>query len=237
MKKNEKLIRFIIFIISVSITVLLVFLILDTTGKINQGKFRINDFVITSIAKVDEVQDKTEADAEIKSLSDFKLNITQSNDLTFLIAKIDDLDKVEITNIYLDNIKLSYPKIKGDLFLYQDNENKINLLDKNIKYDLVKIDTDGQYLVNFKIDNFNCIQNAVLPENTSTITFDGSIFNILNFKISDINFKISFNLNVVDSSGKINICSVNIDMPNESLIKDGMVIIKEDLSKYNFYLK
>ena len=50
-------IEIIVVIVSILITILIAGLLLDTTGKVNQGNYRVSDIVIESSATVTEVQD------------------------------------------------------------------------------------------------------------------------------------------------------------------------------------
>lgn len=48
----------IIAIASVVVTILVANLLLDTTGKVNQGNFRVSDVIVESSATLKEVQDE-----------------------------------------------------------------------------------------------------------------------------------------------------------------------------------
>lgn len=245
-KKNQgnRFIQFVVVVASIIIIVLLCVFLLDTTGKINQGNFRVNDVVIYSAADVQDtpaqnaaVTADTTANASqqtAENLSDVKFNVSQKNYISFLIAKP---DTINVESIYIDNVKITYPKLYENMYIYQSEDKKIDLKSKNIKLDLTKEDQDGQFLVKFNIDNINCIKQAGVPENTTSITYDGTIFSILNTKISDISFNIEFNLNIADSSGKINICKVKLNLPNQMLITSGVSIVNEDTGDFPFRIK
>ncbi len=239
---KKRFINIIVVILSIIIVVLLSIFLLDTTGKINQGSFRLNDFVITSTVVVDDKREENTIEnnaSEIKeepmnNLSDLRLNITQKNELIFLVA---ESEGVEIKEIYIDNLKINYPVLTEEMYIYQNQETRVNLKDENIKLKLSKEDKEGQYLIKFNIDNINCIKEAIIPETETSIVFDGTIFNIINVKNSDIYFNIEFNLNIYDSKDILNICKVKLDLPNELLTINGVSIINEDVGRFPFRIK
>jgi hypothetical protein len=217
--------------------------LLDTTGKINQGNFRVNDLVVFSTATVQDIAEKestTEnttgevASDAMNSLSDLRLDVTQNNEISFLIAKSEGVD---ITEMYIDNVIMKFPTLTENMYIYQDETKKIDLKEENIKLALNKEDKDGQYLIKLNIENKNCIKEAVIPESEASIVFDGTIFKILNTKISDISFNIQFNLNIYDSMGKLNICKVKLNLPNELLVTNGLSVTKEEVGNFPFRIK
>jgi len=236
--KKNKFINLLIVIFSLTIVVILCMFLLDATGKINQGSFRVNDLVVSSTVDVvdNEVQKET-TDATPKTefnLSDLRLDVTQKNVISFLIAKTSD---AEIAAINIDSIKINYPILTESMFIYQKEDNKIDLKTESIKLTLDKEDKDGQYLIKVNIDNFNCIKSAVIPEASTSIIYDGTIFNVLNTKISDVIFDIEFNLNITDSNGRTNICKVKLYLPNELLATNGISIINEVPGDFPFRIK
>jgi len=248
--KRNKFINIIIALVSLTIVVFLCMFLLDATGKINQGSFRVSDLVVSSIATVEDNQAKKETtdittettapvvENTIKSFSDIKLDVSQKNAINILIAKSND---IEAKDIYIDNVSINYPVLTENMFLYQKEENKIDLKTEKIKLSLEKEDKDGQYLIKINIDNINCVKQAVIPETTTetatSIVYDGTIFNVLNTKISDISFNVQFNLNIFDSTGRVNICKVKLYLPNELLVTNGMSIINENAGNFPFKIK
>jgi hypothetical protein len=219
-------------IIVIAIIVLVFTLILDTTGRINQGNFRINDFVIKSSVEV--------TDSEIakdNKLSDMSLNLSQSNLLSILIAKSDN---AEIASMYIDNISTNFPSKKGNLVISQNLQEKNSEYDLSSKMDKIAItptEKDSQYYIELNIKNKDMLKNIKLPESVKSITYDGTILNTMEINIKDISFTVSFDLNVLDKYGKLNKCKFSIKLPTESLIKDGISIERQDLSKFNFIVK
>lgn len=252
--KSNKFVNIIVIIVSIAIIIVLCTFFLDTTGKINQGYFRMNDVVIYSAVDVQdkeitqstEVKENTTAEATqentneatsnpINSLSDLTLNVSQKNEISFLVANTKGIDAA---SIYIDNLKINYPVSTENMYIYQNEKNKIDLKTENIKLDLTKEDRDGQFLIKIKIDNVNCVKDATIKStDSSTVLFDGTILKILNTKLSDIKFDITFDLNIVDSTGKINTCKIKLNLPSELLVSNGISIISENPGKFPFRIK
>lgn len=245
--KKKKFLNIVLLLISLIIVVFLSMYLLDTTGKVNQGYFRINDLVISSTVSVEDKEkaetpasqdnaQQTEVEKEsINSLADLKLSASQNNEILFLIAKTNG---IEAKDIYIDNVKVDYPVLYENMYLYQSKENKIDLKTQDIRLDIVKEDKDNQYLIKLNIDNLNFIKDAAMPNSdVSAVKFDGTILNVLNIKSSDIMFKISFDLNITDSSNKLNTCKVNLNLPSKLIVTNGVSIMKENVSKFPFIVK
>ncbi len=226
MKKN-KFIPFLIIIIAVALIVIVSKLVLDNTGKINQGVFRVNDLIVKSVVNTEEIQSETTASA----ISDIKFNASQENQISILVAK-----DSEAQSIYIDNISIKGPEKKGNIFISESDKEKQNINEIK-KIDIYPVDRDGQYLIQLNVINSNFLTNANLPDNTSAVTFDGTLLNTLGIKISEVNFKLNFSLNIVDSTGKVNVCKFKLDIPSEELLSNGISVIREDVNNYRFYIK
>lgn len=235
-RKNKFLLG-VIAILSIAIAVVLSMYLLDTTGKVNQGSFRVNDILTYSYAQIDEVDiygNKVSEEIAVSDAGAKNFNISQNNNITIYIAKD---DKITAKDIYIDNISVNYPKLTENMFLYIDSENKINLKEKDISINIDKKEVDSQYVVKINFDNSNIIKTANLLKDRTEIKFDGSVFSLLNIKVSDIQFKLSFDINILDTNNKKNICTVKLTLPNELLITNGISIIKEDPNNFPFKVK
>ena len=229
MKKRSFVIILLILIAVVVITII-TNILLDTTGSINQGKFRVNDAVIKSMINVDEIENKSEEGQN--ALESLSLNISQNNSLIMLIEKSEEIDK-----IYLDNIKLTNPEVVGAFeFSYGDNEK--NVFDiSNEQVEIYKKEQEGQYLVQINFDNKNFLTNAKIPDGVNLVTYDGTILRTLDIPIAKLKFNLRFNLNIVEKTGKVNVCKIELNLPNEELLSNGIDIRREDLSGYRFKIK
>lgn len=231
MKNINKFLLAIGTIVVISIIVLIYMLILDTTGKINQGNFRINDFIIKSSVEVSDSEITSE-----NSLSDMSLNLSQINNLSILVAKNDDATQIE--SVYIDNISTSLPNNKGNMTISQISQEKEYDLSTSIgKIDITPVEKDSQYLIELKIKNTDMLKSIKLPEGVESITYDGTILNTIGIKIKDIEFNLKFDLNILDKYGKLNKCKVDIRIPKESLITNGISIERQDLKDFNFIVK
>ncbi len=74
MKKKKALGIMIIAVVSIILIYLLSSILLDTKGSINQGTFRINDFVLKSTLYVEELVSE---ETENTGFNSMKLNLTR----------------------------------------------------------------------------------------------------------------------------------------------------------------
>lgn len=226
---NNKKIIFLIVIISLIITISVAMLLLDTTGDINQGNYRINDMVVNSYANIGENKENEEA----VEISDLTFSLSQNNKITMLVAK-----NVDATQIYLDNIKVSEPLKKGNLSIWQtDTKEKYELNSEFKNMEISPIQKDNQYYIELNIDNIDFLTDVKAPADTKKITFDGTFFNELNIKLEDIQMKFECDLNIVDITGKKSTCKLKFNFPPEELLVDGISVLRQDISRYVFKLK
>lgn len=217
----------IVSIISISIVVLVCMYFLDTTGKINQGNFRVNDAVIESKLEIVEKQEE-----EVQELSNMVLDISQINTLSLLIKS-----NVDIKNANITNIKYNLPLKYGNLAICEIDKEKISNTTKDSVININPQKKDGQYRIDLQIINENCLTDVNVPSNTNVVKFDGTILELLNQKYEDFVFDISFDLNIYDIAGNKNTCKINLKLPDEELYTNGISIKREELSKYVFRIK
>lgn len=229
MKKTKAFSVIIIIVISIILIYLLSSIMLDTTGSINQGNFRINDFVIKSTIDVEEV---TPEDSEKKGFDNMNLNLSQRNNFSLLIA-----NQVGVKEIFLDNIYISDPVNKGEIILYENGEKDERLSIDSDRINIYTENKNDQIFINLNIDNLDFLKEAKIPDNTKSVTYDGSMLKLLNVNFLDLQFKIKFNINIIDENGKINICKVNLKVPSEELFNEGISIKRQDLNNYKFYIE
>lgn len=232
MKKNNKtLLVFLIILVVVAIIACIFYILLNSKGKINQGVFRTNDVLITSLVTVEEKQEKQEE----SMISDFLLDLSQKNVLSLLIPK-----ESEIKDIYIDNIKIKYPIKMGQMYLTQPNRNDKIILNEDIKKEKVNIYTqekEDQYLVEIEIDNMNFAKDVKVPEDTKVVRFDGTLISLTGMDVKDLMFEVSFDLNIEDKSNKLSACSIDLKLPDYELANAGIEVKRENLNDYVFFLK
>ncbi len=227
--KKRNFVIIILILIAVVITVLITNILLDTTGSINQGKFRVNDVVIKSTVNVEELTTESE---ELSGFESIKLNLSQSNSLVMLVTKDEEFE-----NAYIDNISLKNPEIMGNIII-SEGESATNIIDMSQKQvSIYPVEKDGQYLIQINIDNVNFITDANIPSGVNSVTYDGTMLRVLDIAIAKLKFELRFNINLVDKSGKINTCKIKLNLPDEQLLENGISVNREDLSNYKFSVK
>lgn len=230
-KSNKALLIIFVIIVSILIMALVFYLLLNNKGRINQGTFRTNDALITSLVTVEEKQENKEQ----STISDLILDLSQKNVLSLLIPK-----ESEIKEIYIDNIKVKLPTKKGEMYITQPNSNeKTELLDdmKNKKVEIYTSEKENQYLVEIEIDNLNFAKDIKVPENTKIVKFDGTLISLTGMNVEDLLFEISFNLNIINNKDKMSVCDINLKLPGYELANAGIEVKRENLNNYIFYLK
>ena len=230
-KNNNTLLVLLIILVVVAIIACIFYILLNSKGKINQGVFRTNDVLITSLVTVEEKQEEKEE----SMISDFLLDLSQKNVLSLLIPK-----ESEIKDIYIDNIKIKYPIKMGQMYLTQPNRNDKIILNEDIKKEKVNIYTqekEDQYLVEIEIDNMNFAKDIKVPEDTKVVRFDGTLISLTGMDVKDLMFEMSFDLNIEDKSNKLSACSIDLKLPDYELANSGIEVKRENLNDYVFFLK
>lgn len=225
---SKKIIKYIIIVmISIALVVLITTYIFNNTGKINQGSFRINDAVITSSLNIEEKQEE-----KVESLSNMVLDIDEENEIELMIAK-----NANITNATVSDFKINNPVKLGKITLSQDKYNLKYEVDKNTDVNIYTEKKDDQCYISLNIDNEKCMSDVNVPDQTNVVKFDGTILELLNQKVDDLKFDVSFNLNIFDDLGNKNTCKIKLKVPDDKIITEGISITRDDLTKYVFVEK
>lgn len=226
MDKVKGIAIIIVAIVSVIVTVLVANILLDTTGKVNQGNFRISDVVVRSSADVKEVQDEN---IELKKLSDMIFDITQTNQISILIDP-----NVKASSIRIENLNISDPALKGNMQIYQTKDKKYDVTPELKNMDLDLQQEEEKYVVNLYINNNNVLTNQKVDETVETIQYDATMFKTLGYDISSLKFNVSFDLLITDESENTVKTSISLNMPTDETVEAGMSILKQDTSNYIF---
>ena len=226
MDKVKGIAIIIIAIVSVIVTVLVANVLLDTTGKVNQGNYRISDVIVRSSADVKEVQDEN---VELTKLSDMIFDITQTNQISILIDP-----NVKANNIRIENLMVSDPILRGKMEIYQNEEKKYDITPelKSIELDLEQ--ENEKYVLNLYINNKDVLTGQRVAENVETIQYDATMFKTLGIDISSLKFNVSFDLLITDEAGNTVKTTIALNMPTEETVEKGMSILKQDTSDYIF---
>ena len=226
MDKVKGIAIIIIAIVSVIVTVLVANVLLDTTGKVNQGNYRISDVIVRSSADVKEVQDEN---VELTKLSDMIFDITQTNQISILIDP-----NVKANNIKIENLMVSDPILRGKMEIYQNEDKKYDITPelKSIELDLEQ--ENEKYVLNLYINNKDVLTGQRVAENVETIQYDATMFKTLGIDISSLKFNVSFDLLITDEAGNTVKTTIALNMPTEETVEKGMSILKQDTSDYIF---
>lgn len=229
MNKEKGLIAIIVIIISIVLTTFIAMWLLDTTGKVNQGNFRVSDIIIQSGANVTEVQDNS---VKIEKLSGLFFDVSQTNEITIFIEA-----NTKIASMMLDNIKISDPVLKGQMSLAQKDYEKYEITQDLKSLPLYLEEKDGQYKICLVINNDKVITDKNVSDDKESIPYSGEIFKLWNIPASDLAFDISFDLYITDETGTKVKTTINLKMPAEEMLESGMSILKQDASKYLFTIQ
>lgn len=226
MDKVKGIAIIIIAIVSVIVTVLVANVLLDTTGKVNQGNYRISDVIVRSSADVKEVQDEN---VELTKLSDMIFDITQTNQISILIDP-----NIKANNIRIENLMVSDPILRGKMEIYQNEDKKYDITPelKSIELDLEQ--ENEKYVLNLYINNKDVLTGQRVAENVETIQYDATMFKTLGIDISSLKFNVSFDLLITDEAGNTVKTTIALNMPTEETVEKGMSILKQDTSDYIF---
>ena len=209
----------IIAVVSVIVTILIANILLDTTGKVNQGNFRVSDVIVESSATLTEVQDQ---DIKLEKLSDIVFDISQINTISILIES-----NVKATEINIENLVVSDPLLKGDMNISQKDHDKYDITPELTSFPIYLEQEDGKYIVRLLIDKS-------VGEDVEKIQYDASIFNTLGVDVSNLKFNVSFDIVIKDETGKTVKTNIDLTMPTDETFSKGMSILRQDVSKYIF---
>lgn len=226
MDKVKGLSIIIVVVVSIIITIFVAGRLLDTTGKVNQGNFRVSEITIQSGATVTEVQDKN---VKIESLSGLYFDVSQTNIITLMIEA-----NTKASSIMLDNIQVSDPIIKGTMSLTQKDYEKYDLTPDFKSMPIRLEEKDGQYMIVLYLDNDNLITDKNVSDDKEKIPYSAEIFKLWDISVKDVQFDFSFDLIITDEAGTKSKTNIKLNMPTDETLEEGMSILRQDASKYVF---
>lgn len=216
----------IIAVVSVIVTILIANILLDTTGKVNQGNFRVSDVIVESSATLTEVQDK---DLKLEKLSDIVFDISQINTISILIES-----NVKATEINIENLLVTDPLLKGKMNISQKDHHKYDITPELTSFPIYLEQEDGKYVIRLLVDNDNVITDKSVGEDIEKIQYDATIFETLGIDVSQLKFNISFDIVIKDETGKTVKTNINLTMPTDETFSKGMSILRQDVTNYIF---
>lgn len=217
-RKNTFLIMVTLIISGVILAVLIK--LIFANSKINQGKYRVSDAIITSGT---EFVDKS------KETGTWMYDVYQKNLLSLLVSSNAEISRVYISDIYSDKSDIEIRQQDSDLSVYAN---------ENLKLDLASsISDDGDVLYEISITNKNALNNFNISDEITEIKHDASIFKLANITNADLKFSISFNFNIQEKSGKVSTMKVKLNLPYEDMIENGASVTRLDVGDLVFKFK
>lgn len=226
MKKGNTLVIAIVIIISIMLVIGIAYMLLNEDTNINQGRFRINDI---------EIKSKVDAEDKTTDLNNWELNLSQKNHISILIDKEDNS---VLSKIYVDEIEVEKPETCGSFYIQPKDSNTsydLNSEDKNQIEIFVK-EQAGCYLAEIDINNDEFLTNHKIASTEKEIVLNGTLLNRVNIPTDKLHFKISFNLNIIDIQGNLNIARITVEAPDPELASAGSVEKKLDVKDFVFKL-
>ena len=187
--------------------------------------FKIEKILVYSAANVaDSSEDSNLSDISISQFTDFAIYI----DNTVTIEELTEENTVN--SIYIDNIEVSktalgtqkvYYKDIDDLCVYKKvsenlSEIEFNVLhsntekEQNITSNCFYTDCSEPLVITYV--NENIVEDEDLSNSNSIISLDGSILDYLEIDLDDLNYTISFTINIENNLGELYKCDYSLDM-------------------------
>lgn len=219
LKENSKKVFYVILVLLISAFVLAVLIkLLFTNSKINQGKFRVVDALVTSSAEFVDKSEKT---------GKWMYDISQTNTLSLLVNTSD----AEISRVYIADAKVAKSGIEinekdSDAYITCNTEDFLELATDTLDSEAVVYD--------IVITNRNVLENFEIPEDITEIKHDASIFNLAGIENEDLAFTISFTFNMQEKNGKLSSMNVTLELPYENIVQSGVYVEKLDLDNFVF---
>ncbi len=226
MDKVKGLSIIIIAILSVVLTVFIANKLLDTTGEVNQGNYRVSDAIVESSATLEEVQDDK---TKLENLSDMVFDVSQTNTISILVDYT-----VEASEVRLENFKVTEPMLKGKFNICQKDHEKYDITPELTTIPVYLEESDGKYIIRLLLDNDKVITSKSVSNETERVQYDATIFKTLGINTDELKFNVSFDLVITDLSGKTARTSMSFNMPADETFTEGMSILRQDISKCIF---
>lgn len=96
------------------------------------------------------------------------------------------------------------------------------------------LDSKGRLEINLLIYNENVLKNFKVGDYTNSLVKDATVFNLAGKQISDIKFEVSFNLNILDKTGRKSVLKVKLELPDASILENGTYVERLEISDFNF---
>ena len=197
-----------------------IYKIITTSLKVNQGKYRVADAVVTSTA---DIVSRTEENTYLS------FDATQKNSLSLLIVPSDaKTESITIQNVQVD---------KSGIYIAQKDREEVLASDiQQLPID-VTYREDENILLELEFTNKNVLTNQKLPDSVEELRYDGRVLGDSGLTYKDISFNIAFDVKIVEENGTENILKIDVELPSEKLLTEGYYVERMDLGNFIFKTK
>lgn len=200
-----------------------IYKLITTSLKVNQGKYRVADVVVTSTA---DIVSRTEENGFLS------FDASQKNTIDILIVP----SKLVNNTVTVENIEAE-GNIKS-LYVCQKDREEVLITDiQSLPIDVQYSWNGGKILIQLEVTNKNIVINKRIPENVSELRYDGTALKNIGTKLEDIKFDLNFDVKILDEDGTENILKVDLEFPNEKLLSEGYYVERVNLDNFIFKTK
>jgi len=216
----------------------------------NNPVFKIDKVLMYSDANIEDLsEDKNLSQINISQFTDFAIyidNKVKSSDITAenTINKL-YVDNISITDLSMGQQKIFYKDVndfckyksikdgvnKIDYKVIHTNEEKSDISDANRFY----TDCSEPFIVSYV--NENIVKNRDVSNLHERISLDGSMLKLLDISLDELNYKISFRVNIENNLGEIYYCNMllNVNLNSEEGgIYTGYIMQIHDLKSFDY---
>lgn len=199
-----------------------IYKIITTSLKVNQGKYRVADVVVTSTA---DIVSRTEENAYLS------FDASQKNTISLLIVPSD----AKTESISLENVTITGKN--NSIYISQKDREEVLVSDIQVLPIDVQYREDGNILLELEITNQNILTNKKLEDDVEELRYDGRVFKDAGLTLQDLTLDIDFDVKIVEENGTENILNVEMNTPNEKFLTEGYHVERMDLGSFVFKTK
>ncbi len=199
-----------------------IYKIITTSLKVNQGKYRVADVVVTSTA---DIVSRTEENAYLS------FDASQKNTISLLIVPSD----AKTESISLENVTITGKN--NSIYISQKDREEVLVSDIQVLPIDVQYREDGNILLELEITNQNILTNKKLEDGVEELRYDGRVFKDAGLTLQDLTLDIDFDVKIVEENGTENILNVEMNTPNEKFLTEGYHVERMDLGSFVFKTK
>lgn len=219
-------------------------------NDIDNPVFKIDKILIYSDANVEDLSENQNlANINISQFTDFAIYINNTQSITEL-TEANTVNSLYINNIAVTGTdfgtqKVFYKNI-NDICKYRKIISGTNRIDFNVLHSNEEKEenqeansfyTDCSEPIILSYVNENIVANRDLSTSNEILSLDGSILSYLGIDLDDLNYRISFTINIENNLGDLYKCDCSLDInldSSEGGIYTGYIMQIYDLSENNF---